>query len=73
VHGEQGNEAGTKRGEHEGEAFGVELATVIGEHEGGARGQREAVGSGSLWAPAGKQRRWRCRGSDRLPTVCVTE
>jgi hypothetical protein len=43
-----------KRGECEWEAFGVELAAVIGEHVGGARGQREAVGGGSLWAPAGK-------------------
>jgi hypothetical protein len=42
-----------KRGECEGEAFGVELTTVIGEREGGVRGQCEAVGGGSLWAPAG--------------------
>jgi hypothetical protein len=61
-----------KRGECEGEAFGVELTTVIGEREGGVRGQREAVGGGSLWAPAGKQRFRRCRGSDRLPVVCVS-
>jgi hypothetical protein len=57
--GVQRNEAGMKRGEREGEAFGVELAAVIGEREGGARGQRKAVGSGSLWAPAEKQRRRR--------------
>jgi hypothetical protein len=48
-----------KRGEREGEAFGVELAAVIGEREGGARGQHKVVGSGSLWAPAEKQRRRR--------------
>jgi hypothetical protein len=44
---------------------------VIGEREVGARGQHEAVGSGSLWAPAGKQRRRRCRGLDRLHVVCA--
>jgi hypothetical protein len=60
---------GTKRGEREGEAFSVELAADTGEREGGARGQREAVGGGSLWAPEGKQRRRRCRGSDRLHVV----
>jgi hypothetical protein len=49
----------------------VELAAVIGEGEGGACGQREAVGGGSLWAPAGKQRRLRYRGLDRLHVVCA--
>jgi hypothetical protein len=49
----------------------VVLVAVIGEREGGARGQREAMGGGSLWAPAGKQRcRW-CHGSDRLHVVCA--
>jgi hypothetical protein len=60
---------GTKRREREGEAFGVELATVTGEREGSARGQREAVGGGSLWAPAGKHWRPPYHGLDRLPAV----
>jgi hypothetical protein len=72
VLGEQRNEVGTNRGEHEGEAYGVKLIAIIGEREGGTRGQREAMGGGNLWAPAGKQRRWRCRGSERLPAVYVS-
>jgi hypothetical protein len=47
----------------------MELTSVIGEREGDARGQREAVGGGSLWAPAGKQWRRQCRGLDRLHVV----
>jgi hypothetical protein len=31
----------------------MELASVIGGREGGARGQREVMGSWSLWAPGG--------------------
>jgi hypothetical protein len=49
----------------------VVLVAVIGEREGGARGQREAMGGGSLWAPAGKQRRRWCHGSDKLHVVCA--
>jgi hypothetical protein len=50
-----------RRGEHEGEAFGVELAEVIGEREGGARGRgklqhgrnpRVVHGSQKTMAPA---------------------
>jgi hypothetical protein len=50
VLGGQGCGGEARRGEHEGEAFGVELAEVIGEREGGARGRGKPQRDQNLWA-----------------------
>jgi hypothetical protein len=50
VLGGQGCGGEARRGEHEGEAFGVELTEVIGEHEGSARGRGKPWCGQNLWA-----------------------
>jgi hypothetical protein len=52
----QGCDREARRGEHEGEAFGIELAEVIGMREGGARGHGKPRRDRNPWAVHGGQK-----------------
>jgi hypothetical protein len=56
VLGGQGCDGKARRGEREGEAFGVELAEVIGEREGSTLGHEKLWHSWNLWVVRGGQK-----------------